>query len=99
MISFGSAQVVPVFYVFFSLASIAAGLVLYREYDTSLMGGLLFALGLRSSFFWSHSLRIVITIFGVFLIAFPLVGRCGRSDSVAAPQAKEAYVVLAAETT
>mmetsp|Transcript_15143 Transcript_15143/g.35950 ORF Transcript_15143/g.35950 Transcript_15143/m.35950 type:complete len:116 (+) Transcript_15143:715-1062(+) len=57
MITFGASEVVPVYYVTFNLCSIAAGMLLYREYKFQ-----------SNAFIGLFLLGVAVTFAGVFLI-------------------------------
>jgi magnesium transporter len=51
MINFGTSEVVPIYYVFFTLSAVGGGLVLYQEWATSsFTQGLYFTIGAFSTF-------------------------------------------------
>ena len=57
MAHFGTSQVVPVYYVLFTLASVLGGIIMYREFTTMLPGQIV-------AFFGS----ICVTFLGVYLV-------------------------------
>mmetsp|Transcript_82738 Transcript_82738/g.221891 ORF Transcript_82738/g.221891 Transcript_82738/m.221891 type:complete len:105 (-) Transcript_82738:55-369(-) len=81
MMSFGASEVVPVYYVMFTLASIIGGMVLYKEFDQHCPDNnpdchytLLFLLG------------CAVTFTGVYLIAFNNKRSGGPASPVKPPR-------------